>query len=302
MQRKAWKLSGHLLSAACVVLLVRVALHAGEQATEVNFSLAFAAALLFAVLTGVAGHALLGVCWWLQFSPSVRENSVRRFIQGTLSTQIAKYLPGNVFHLVGRGIVLRDLLSPRAVSLSLLMEMLLIACSALLVASVLADASMLGALADVLPGGRVPWVPLVIGLAAVGSFFFIYHQSRRTTDLGFGLGRGLVVITLFGLMFLVHGLAIWCLFVTSPGDGVSWATTTAVFSLAFLVGYLLPGAPGGLGVREYAFVTLAAPSMGPGAALQLIVVYRITSIIADAAAYAVSRLPALVNPTVPVVE
>ncbi|REJ77060.1 MAG: hypothetical protein DWQ36_18240 [Acidobacteria bacterium] len=51
--------------------------------------------------------------------------------------------------------------------------------------------------------------------------------------------------------------------------------------LAFLAGYVVPGAPGGLGVRESLLVVLLGNEMGDSQALALALQFRLATVAAD---------------------
>jgi uncharacterized membrane protein YbhN (UPF0104 family) len=60
---------------------------------------------------------------------------------------------------------------------------------------------------------------------------------------------------------------------------------TCLFSLAWVAGYLTPGAPGGLGIREAMMVLLLPPVVGTGAAVGLGITLRIATTVGDATAF-----------------
>ncbi len=64
-------------------------------------------------------------------------------------------------------------------------------------------------------------------------------------------------------------------------NSVSYLQYTAGFALAFLAGFVVPGAPGGIGIREYSFVLLFQNQLGEGIALQVILLFRLISILGD---------------------
>jgi uncharacterized membrane protein YbhN (UPF0104 family) len=55
------------------------------------------------------------------------------------------------------------------------------------------------------------------------------------------------------------------------------------FSLAWLLGLVIPGAPGGLGVFEATAIALLQQSFSPGLLIGAIALYRLISILAEAA-------------------
>jgi glycosyltransferase 2 family protein len=62
---------------------------------------------------------------------------------------------------------------------------------------------------------------------------------------------------------------------------VDWFSITLLFSSAWVVGYVVPGAPGGLGVREAMMVVLLAPLTGEAVATGLAVSMRLTTLLGD---------------------
>jgi hypothetical protein len=62
---------------------------------------------------------------------------------------------------------------------------------------------------------------------------------------------------------------------------------TGFFALAWLAGYLLPGAPAGLGVRESVMLMLLAPLYGESVAIALGLTLRLATTLADALALGV---------------
>jgi hypothetical protein len=60
---------------------------------------------------------------------------------------------------------------------------------------------------------------------------------------------------------------------------------TCLFAVAWLAGYVVPGAPGGLGVREAMMVLLLSPILGAGTAVGLGVTLRVTTTVGDAVAF-----------------
>jgi uncharacterized membrane protein YbhN (UPF0104 family) len=57
----------------------------------------------------------------------------------------------------------------------------------------------------------------------------------------------------------------------------------AVVTTAWLLGFVVPGAPAGLGIREVVMIAMLEPSFGEANALLLALLYRITTVGGDAA-------------------
>jgi uncharacterized membrane protein YbhN (UPF0104 family) len=93
------------------------------------------------------------------------------------------------------------------------------------------------------------------------------------------LGAALV---LCACSWLVAGAAAW-IFVGSLAavDTPSFAFLLGAYTFAWLVGFVVPFAPSGLGVREATLIALLAPSLGVGAATALTVGLRLANVAGD---------------------
>ncbi len=60
---------------------------------------------------------------------------------------------------------------------------------------------------------------------------------------------------------------------------------TCLFAVAWVAGYLTPGAPGGVGVREAMMVLLLPPVVGSGVAVGLAFTLRIATTLGDLVAF-----------------
>lgn len=91
------------------------------------------------------------------------------------------------------------------------------------------------------------------------------------------LGTGL------GFLVLLNGLT------DEPSPGVVWAIAT--YSVGYMVGFVVPFLPGGLGAREGALVAVLAPRYGVGAATGIALVTRLAVTLGEALAVCLIWLP-----------
>lgn len=233
----------------------------------------------------LAGHSLLTYTWFLQLKwkhPNL--NFLTLFVVIGLS-QIAKYVPGNVAHLVGRAFLIRRVVPATEVAITLIVESLILSLSALFFAG-------MWWLNYIIPE-QISWKnsvyfaviliiisPVMIKLARVK--MGVDYLSFRTFFLMLGANS---------ISFIIHGLLIFLIAenVINIEQSVSVFQYVCAFSMAFLVGYLLPGAPGGVGIREYAFVLLMSASVGQFNALQIIIIHRLLTIAGDLLLWSIAR-------------
>jgi uncharacterized membrane protein YbhN (UPF0104 family) len=93
--------------------------------------------------------------------------------------------------------------------------------------------------------------------------------------------RGTLAVLAIDLSFFV--LTTIALRSLSPGvAGLPIASWCGWLALAWLLGYVMPGAPAGLGVRETVLVLGLGPALGEAEALVVALAYRFVTVVVDA--------------------
>jgi len=147
----------------------------------------------------------------------------------------------------------------------------------------------------VVAGARPPWLALVLlggllGAAALVRPGTVHGRLERVLrERGVTLLPGRVVAAMVGtnvagwaatgagVVLLVHGL----------GAEVDGGLLVGAFALSWLLGVLVPLAPGGLGLRDGALVAALAASVGVGVATALALALRLVSFAAELVAVGV---------------
>ena len=145
-------------------------------------------------------------------------------------------------------------------------------------------------------GSLPPWIGLavaipviVVAVAVRPRFLGRWAQAllaRRGIDAPILRGRELIVAILvnlfawiptgFGFLVLLNGLT------DEPSPGWLWALAT--YSVAYLVGFVTPFLPGGLGAREGTLVAVLAARYGAGAATGIALAARLAVTLGEAIA------------------
>jgi glycosyltransferase 2 family protein len=222
--------------------------------------------------------------WILQeFEPTTdRRWATRTF----LKTNIAKYLPGNIWHFYRRIGAARDVgISVETATLSVVLEALLMAASALLVAFLIADSHN--------------WEWQAFGLVGVATSIhprILSPIARRLSVLKAKTFRGkgpetracemhrYPLLPWLGELAFVLWRGMGFVLIVSAVSSISLdrlPLLVGAFSLAWLLGLILPGAPGGLGVFEVAVLALLDGSFPAGMLLSAVAIYRVISILAE---------------------
>lgn len=236
------------------------------------FVLALIYALMLYILAEV-WHRLVTI-----FGPEPRARTWRSYAL----TQIARYLPGNFAHLIGRAVFLRGgLLSSGQIGLATGLELVIVpagAMTALLIA--------------------VPFIPISTDI--IGPMRLPFNENSLTAIGCIVLVIGIVCLILLGqrlaggrkfLATLFVALSLCTLFMMCLGavfgtiigmvSGGPFLVSAVAGVLAWLVGYATPGAPGGLGPREAALVFLLSSVITSNELIIAVALFRLVTIAGD---------------------
>lgn len=251
--------------------------------------------IVLAALLWSTGAPLLALAWRGLLDGLGVRRSWRELFAIVGITQFAKYVPGNIAQYVGRvGMSLARGIRARPLSVTLILETLLVIAAAVVMGvgtGLLSDVG-LDAVRD--HGAQLALIALLIVLAIVGLFVFrrmapalLRRLAPKYTPALEGallppqanIGRafvlycGMYVAMGFGLILLTHFLL--------PRAPHDYWLLIAVFALAWVVGFVTPGAPGGLGVREALMVLMLAPVYTAASASVLVIALRIATTLGD---------------------
>ncbi len=204
----------------------------------------------------------------------------RRALPLYVRTNLAKYIPGNVWHFYGRIQAAQTWKIPaRIVIVSILLEALLLAASALILGATRWEEWFwpLLALITVLLGIH-PWC-LNRVLAWVG--------RRKAQGTPLPLIQRYPLPLLCGALGFMSLRGLGFLLVLGAWVSLTWETLPhllGAFGLAWLMGFIVPLAPGGLGVFEATLTASLTGIIPAGIGLAAAVGYRLVSIVAEVAA------------------
>jgi hypothetical protein len=199
--------------------------------------------------------------------------------------EIGKYVPGGVWPILGRGELARRAGVRRAAaygSVALSLFALYLSATFVVVAGLpvlLSADDRTGpvAVALLLPLGVLSLHPRVLAMAQQ----VVERAARRSLDLPVPAWRdSIALLARYVPAWLAIGAATWAVARSlDPGAGLLEVGAAAV--LSWVVGFVLVPVPGGVGVREAAFVA-AASSLDPGIAAATAVAARALFVTVDA--------------------
>lgn len=271
--------------------------------TIANVRITYAGWGLLAVglLLSLTAHCVAGAIWTdilrmfqTQHDDQSRSPITTKWgIQVYLTTNLAKYLPGNVWHFYGRFNACKQLQIPGGDSLlSILLEPLLMAAAGLIVAIVAMPFSN--------ASQQSPLV-LMAEVAGLGAVLIGIHPTmlnRLLRKVGGAKRKRLAIspenipqLQRYPIRALLGELG----FVLLRGTGfaVTWSSVHSLaasqlpiiyssFAIAWLLGLIIPGLPGGIGLFEAVIIALLSNQLNAGELIVIVALYRVVNTLAEA--------------------
>ncbi|MBD2414969.1 hypothetical protein FACHB389_34575 [Nostoc calcicola FACHB-389] len=261
------------------------------------------AIMAIATLVTLLAHTWAGWIWTWVLQELNQPVSSPQFIRVYLKTNIAKYLPGNIWHYYGRILAAKNAnVSPGAATLSVLLEPLLMATAALII--IILFSSQFAANNTTLVVQILQLLSLAVVLCAVHPRFlnpairFLYKLKAKKSDPNI---QPTVVLTIkryplrpllgeLGFLSLRAIGFILTVFALNSGNLSQIPLLLGAFSCAWLLGLVIPGAPGGLGVFEATAYELLRHQFPAALVFSAIALYRLVSILAETVGAALAWL------------
>ncbi|QSV63477.1 MAG: UPF0104 family protein [Dolichospermum sp. DL01] len=259
--------------------------------------------LVAATFITLLAHIWAGWIWSWVLKELNQSVSAIEFIQVYLKTNIAKYLPGNIWHYYGRIMAAKNANIPTNIAtLSVLLEPLLMLAAALIIIVLFGSELVVNNLKFNLV--ILQFLSLIIVLSILHPRFLnpaikLLDRWKNKKSNGenqlinsFIIKRYPVKPLLGELVFLglrAAGFILTMLALTS----LTWAQIpflVGVFSCAWVLGLVVPGAPGGLGVFETTAMLLLQYHFPAALVISAIALYRLISILAETVGAALASL------------
>ena len=292
---KKIRIIGIIVMAVAVVFLVRRFLSFGVDFTEL-FSAKTLPGLIVvtAVIMGTLFLASLGWAIWLSFFSGQRASLPETYAVYTRAN-IAKYLPGNVAHFAMRQLYGTSLgIRQKELLFSSFLEVFCSALTALILSLALAKGVFLSFLSDSL---HKPWVApvLAVVIAALVIFIIVLIKKKKAFLLeslaylkqkAFSISL-LSVLGLTACNLTIYGITLLILF--GPNAGANALLIVSAGIVSWFIGYITPGVPGGIGVREAVLLLMLSPILPDDIILYVAVVQRLAFIFTDVLSWGIGK-------------
>ena len=296
MRMRTWlRMAGLVVSVAAVGWIAWRFMHGGVLLTLERApigGLQLAGVLALGVLAYALAPGILAFAWWrLLATLSPRVPPAGSTMATWAVSQYGKYLPGNVAHFALRHAWSRRQSIPHTtLALAAMLEAALLLLAALAFAVLGAPDARDGLLA-LDPRLVICAVVAALGFLWLASRWFSRRGHRGRVQVPVVPARLLVsVLACHGAFFAIGGLVLFGLSAMLGAHAATLPMMLTVGAASWAAGFVVIGAPAGLGVREAVFVALCGTAIGENNALLLIALYRIVTFGADTLLFAVGAL------------
>lgn len=290
---------GVLVSISCAVYFAGTVASHWRSLAQIPMHSGIFAAMGVASLIYMASYMVSARAWQLSILSLSGAVSYLGAARMLMLSQFAKYLPGNVGHHVGRVLLARNAgLSKEVIVASMFIDTALV-----VMAGAACSTPALALLQTVLEGRGVDGFKTVVLVICV---FALLLAASATIPYVRSKIRGLSsLLTTPKIGLLAKAWACHCLnFILGVAvlyllmDAVTVATEPSptasrfpevlgVYATAWLLGFLMPGAPAGLGVREVVLLLGLTPLVGGPAAMATAALLRLVTTAGDGIAFLV---------------
>ncbi|MBS3970720.1 MAG: hypothetical protein KGZ94_11485 [Clostridia bacterium] len=290
--RRVFNVLGHILLIISIIYIARLlCLNFDNIFGIVSVSQVFKY-LVPSVALYVLSFLILSIIWFKLIKIFTTEPlNLTACITSLSKSQIAKYLPGNVLHYVGRYIIstIYDI-PPKSIAISIFLETLMLIISACILSIYLFwnyNNMQLFVFKDTKFFMLYFFIVFIILLV-----FLAYKRNLVSKFLGtikeyFECIKQSYCVLIFAFLgyisfFCILGIILWYLNgIFIPLEAKYLMTFIAMSSLAWVIGYITPGAPGGVGIREAILIVGLSSSFPENEILLLTFVFRLVSILGD---------------------
>ncbi len=265
------------LAAVCYLLVTLF-----ENANKIKF--VFSSVLLLAVVLCCVTHLLQAFIIRIILNQKIRWAALLRI---NSAAQLYKYVPGNVAHFFVRWLYLkRNGVGTRDNARLIFYETLLLVITYTLFGIVFfATTGWINVLFCV-HGYQV-----IAAAGIVGAFVGGWLLRKKIAPLL--QAKYLYAIFLYSLSALLFGLILCVLnvYMVPEITEIGFGAYTLGFAVSYLAGFVVPGSPGGIGIREFVFVEIFRHSGNELYLLiQIIVLFRLVGIVTELLMYCLTNI------------
>lgn len=248
----------------------------------------------FGVLIKCVTVFIMATAWsgWLELF-SKHKIDKKAALQAYVKANLGKYLPGNMMHYVERNMFAANLgVSQKKLAVGSIIEVLGLTSIAFIMALLVSFQYVVIAYTQIF--GKDHIIPIIIMLLVVvlvSGVLWKFRTRIKNFIVDCGVYDFLITLLVAILRYAIVLAALGFIMVVLygyMGGKLDWHNAMLIISgyiIAWVFGFLVPGASGGIGVRELITTVLLGPIIGMELILTLSVIHRLITIIGDFLSY-----------------
>ena len=283
---------GFVISMSCMAFFIASTAPHWKAISTTDWDARVWALVILALCFYLATYASATLAWKLSLRILGQSAGYAKLARVLLLSQFAKYLPGNVGHHIGRVVLAKRVglrVEPVIASMAIDIMILLVAAAICSLPAFALTQSFIGKYG--VGHGRVAvWLVMMAVLVLVALAIvpatrrIIVRHSRfiaQHCDLKqFPLFAKAGLVHCFAFIFGATALYLLCS-AFAGAFNATWLSILGVYTAAWLLGFVMPGAPAGLGVRELALLVGLSPIYGEQQAMAAAAILRLVTTSGD---------------------
>lgn len=296
--KKVIKILGNILTIAAIVFLIKKFLDMDIDAGQLS-----SPEVIAAMLISIAAQTIIVIANslpWLNFSCALsgKRISYGQAIPIFVKSNLYKYVPGNIFQYVGRNrLAVENNISHIDVACATVLDILFCVLATGCIAVILLGDNIKGLAQHY--ADKIILVGSIAAAAVIITAIFLYSKFKEKckeylSRYAKAFNKKSMPHILFSIAyyFIQNCFSAFTYFAALQlilSDSVSTdklITLTGAFLFAWIIGFITPGAPGGIGIRESVMLFISGKEFEEKILL-FVLVMRIASIIADILSFSI---------------
>ncbi|MCR5432705.1 MAG: hypothetical protein K6E95_09120 [Lachnospiraceae bacterium] len=301
MKNKALRAAGMILTIVSLGFICYRIARLDLSDIKIDFSVSSVLILLLALILQTFSVIILGILFARNVGKGTgdREVPLKDAVMVYCRANLGKYIPGNVFQYVERNLFFSSYgIRHLDTVIASVLEILCLIVGACILSAVFGDFNVIREAAESY-GNFIPVICIIIVAVLIAGIFVLKKKKKSLADIAARIGeRGgarLVIIDVIAytlILLLMGAVAVisYYAFMVPGETQVEPLGLLGAYIAAWLCGFVIIGAPGGIGVREAVFTLIYINTPYLDTVLALSVLLRVISVIADIFAYFVAKI------------
>lgn len=297
MKNKAIKLAGYIITIIALIFIL-------NTFKSMNFDVKYiknpvsAVLLVIALAIGYAIMVYISSYAWKSILEFIHKDKIplQEIITVYVRSNIGKYLPGNVMHFAGRNILAGKLgFKQLDITFCSIIEIIMLIFTDCVLSAIFALKNFRTVIKtvfsridlNVIYGVSIALVSIIILAVIIIKKSSIMDRYKHFFTIDF-LKLVCKLFCIYGLTLVIPGVFLVVILKVALGCSITWQIiliTISASTISWVIGFIVPGAPGGIGVRESILLLILGAIYTNNIILLASILLRVASILGDVLAF-----------------